>query len=112
MNHKHSVVHETLKAEMLTGKYDFALPSEGVLVRRFGVSRPTIQRALRDFEREGMIVKIRRKGSFVVPKENRVSTILVKFPDVAGEDDVKRIMKSFSIVAKKFGYVVKKGEWQ
>ncbi len=60
---KHLQVFEALKQEILSGKYDARrrLPSEAQLVRRFGISRPTVSRALRDLKAAGFLD--RRPGS-------------------------------------------------
>jgi len=60
---KHQKVFDALKEEILAGKYDAhkKLPSEAQLVRRFGISRPTISRALRDLKDAGFLD--RRPGS-------------------------------------------------
>jgi DNA-binding GntR family transcriptional regulator len=60
---KHRDISRQLLAEIATGKHDPAgrLPSEAQLVKRFGVSRPTVARALRDLQSEGLIE--RRAGS-------------------------------------------------
>ncbi|MDB6068594.1 MAG: araR [Pedosphaera sp.] len=49
------------------GKYaaDSRLPSEAQLVKRFGVSRPTIGRALRDLQAEGLIERRAGSGTYV-----------------------------------------------
>ena len=59
----HKEVFETLRREILAGKYDAdrKLPSEMILSRRFGVSRPTISRVTLDLKREGFIHT--RKGA-------------------------------------------------
>lgn len=59
----HKEVFEALRREILAGKYDAdrKLPSEVMLSRRFGVSRPTISRVTLDLKREGLIVT--RKGA-------------------------------------------------
>lgn len=46
---------------------DQALPSEAELIDRFGVSRTVVRDALGELVREGLIYKIRAKGSFVSP---------------------------------------------
>ena len=76
---KHSGLFEILKREIVEGKYDATgmLPSEAALARRFGLSRPTVQRTLRDFEREGLIVKRKGCGSFVVPPSRRGRTVVL-----------------------------------
>jgi len=60
---KHQQVFEVLKQEILSGKYDARrrLPSEAQLVQRFGISRPTVSRALRDLKAAGFLD--RRPGS-------------------------------------------------
>jgi DNA-binding LacI/PurR family transcriptional regulator len=60
---KHQQVFEALKQEILSGKYDARrrLPSEAQLVQRFGISRPTVSRALRDLKAAGFLD--RRPGS-------------------------------------------------
>ena len=47
---KRDAISQSLRAEIASGTYDASgkLPSEAQLVDRFGVSRPTIARALRD----------------------------------------------------------------
>jgi LacI family transcriptional regulator len=60
---KHRQVFEAIKEEILAGRYDARrrLPSEAQLVRRFGISRPTVSRALRDLKTAGFLD--RRPGS-------------------------------------------------
>jgi DNA-binding GntR family transcriptional regulator len=54
---KHRDISRQLIAEIAEGKYAESkrLPSEAQLVKRFGVSRPTVGRALRDLQTEGLI---------------------------------------------------------
>lgn len=60
---KHRQIFETLRHEIMQGRYmsNQRLPSEAQLVRRFGVSRPTASRALRDLQSAGFLE--RRPGS-------------------------------------------------
>ncbi len=64
---KHRAISRELRAEIAAGKYAPAsrLPSEPQLVRRFGVSRPTIARALSDLQREGLIERRAGSGTYV-----------------------------------------------
>ena len=59
----HKEVFDTLRREILAGKYDAdkRLPSEMTLARRFGVSRPTVSRVTLDLKREGLVAT--RKGA-------------------------------------------------
>jgi len=67
---KHEHISRELRAEIAAGKYGSSgqLPSEAQLVARFGVSRPTVARALRDLQDEGMIHRQAGSGTFVQPR--------------------------------------------
>jgi len=64
---KHREVSRQLLAEIAVGKYGpkGRLPSEAQLVKRFQVSRPTIGRALRDLQAEGLIERRAGSGTYV-----------------------------------------------
>src|SRR6266576_8210 len=64
---KHREISRQLLAEIAVGKYGPAgrLPSETQLVKRFGVSRPTVARALRDLQTEGLIERRAGSGTYV-----------------------------------------------
>lgn len=64
---KHSRISQDLLAEIASGKYlpSGRLPSEAQLVERFGVSRPTVARALRDLQDRGLVERRVGSGSFV-----------------------------------------------
>src|SRR5246127_2708190 len=65
--YKHREIYRTLLREILDGQYATVqrLPSEAQLVHRFGVSRPTAARALRDLQSEGVIERRAGAGSFL-----------------------------------------------
>ncbi len=60
-------IARSLREEVLAGRFgtDGRMPSEAQLVKRFGVSRPTIARALRSLSTEGLIERRAGSGSFV-----------------------------------------------
>ena len=64
---KHRDVSQQLLAEIAKGKYAQTgrLPTEMQLVKRFQVSRPTIARALRDLQAEGLIERRAGSGTFL-----------------------------------------------
>jgi DNA-binding LacI/PurR family transcriptional regulator/DNA-binding transcriptional regulator YhcF (GntR family) len=64
---KHRLAFETLREEILRGQHTngHKLPSESQLVRRFAASRPTVAKALRDLQHEGLITRRAGSGSFV-----------------------------------------------
>ena len=64
---KHQHISQELRTEIASGKFapTGKLPSESQLVERFRVSRPTVARALRDLQSEGLIERKAGSGSFV-----------------------------------------------
>ena len=71
----HENISQELRAEIATGKYggEGQLPSEAQLVQRYSVSRPTVARALRDLQAEGLIVRRAGSGTFVSPRSDETS---------------------------------------
>src|SRR6266542_2122654 len=66
---KHREISRELLADIAGGKYGPAgrLPSEAQLVKKFGVSRPTVARALLDLQSEGLIERRAGSGTYVRP---------------------------------------------
>lgn len=64
---KHLHVFTTIRREIESGRYKVGdrLPSEAELVQRFGHSRITVGRALRDLQAEGLIERRAGSGTFV-----------------------------------------------
>jgi LacI family transcriptional regulator len=64
---KHRQISRQILAEIAAGKYvpSGRLPSEAQLVERFGVSRPTVARALRDLQEQGLVERRVGSGSYV-----------------------------------------------
>jgi LacI family transcriptional regulator len=64
---KHQKVSRQLRHDIAAGRYagGARLPSEPQLVKQFGVSRPTVGRALRDLENEGLIERRAGSGTYV-----------------------------------------------
>lgn len=73
---KHREISRQLLSEIASGKYGGAgrLPSEAQLVKRFGVSRPTVGRALRDLQTEGLIERRTGSGSYVRRQSSAASS--------------------------------------
>lgn len=65
MNRKFMSIKHCLLKKISKMSPNDKLPSERDLIEEFGVSRPTIQKALSDLEIEGIIYRIPRQGSFV-----------------------------------------------
>jgi DNA-binding LacI/PurR family transcriptional regulator len=87
---KHREVFAALRREIQTGRWKRGdrLPSEADLVRRFGVSRITITRAVRDLQQAGWVDRRAGAGTFV--KGSGLSagqTFGLLIPDL-GETDI------------------------
>ncbi|HVZ20374.1 MAG TPA: GntR family transcriptional regulator [Vicinamibacterales bacterium] len=64
---KHERIRQSLTQDIATGRYapGQRLPSESALVKAFGASRPTVNRALRDLQLSGVIERRAGSGSYV-----------------------------------------------
>jgi DNA-binding LacI/PurR family transcriptional regulator len=72
---KYRMIYEVVRKEIASGRYGDGqrLPNEVELVKRFRVSRPTVARALRELQAEGVIE--RRAGSGTIVRDSgRVRT--------------------------------------
>ena len=67
---KYKVLVETLKNQILGGKYDVAkpFPSVRALIQRFGMSKTTVQRALDELFHLGLISREQGRGTFVTAR--------------------------------------------
>ena len=62
----HEQAAEYIRARILSGEYAVGsqIPTENELCALLGVSRPTLRQALDTLTREGLIVRIKGKGTF------------------------------------------------
>jgi GntR family transcriptional regulator of arabinose operon len=67
---KHSQIYAQLRQSLIGQQYSSGdkLPSDNELVEQYGVSRPTIARALSQLEREGLVERRAGSGTFVSPQ--------------------------------------------
>jgi DNA-binding LacI/PurR family transcriptional regulator len=70
---KHRTISRQLATEIIAGKYGKTgrVPSEAQLVKRFGVSRPTIGRAMRELREQGLIDRRAGSGTYVRAETDR-----------------------------------------
>jgi GntR family histidine utilization transcriptional repressor len=54
------------------------MPSEAALVERFGVSRMTVNRALRELQAEGLVTRSQGRGTFAAPLDRVASTLTIR----------------------------------
>ena len=82
---KYKTITIALKEAMFAGRYDAAhpLPSETALMRRFGASRHTVQRAIRELQAQGLVVRRQGTGTFLTRKarETRRLALIVHGSD-------------------------------
>ncbi len=93
---KHSEVFETLLREIQGGRWREGdrLPSESQLVQRFGHSRITVGRALRDLQAAGVISRRAGSGSFVTrARAGAARTFGVLIADIAEADIYESICR-------------------
>lgn len=78
MTAKYQSIFETLKEQIAAGKYADGrrLPSEIELATRYGVSRPTAARALRELQNLGIISRRAGSGSYLNESSNWTTTRL------------------------------------
>jgi DNA-binding transcriptional MocR family regulator len=69
---KHREIRDTLLGRIVSGAWPpgAAIPHEAALAAEFGVTRPTISRALRDLVDGGLVERRRRAGSRVAPRQS------------------------------------------
>ena len=81
---KHRAISSQLASEIIAGKHRRTgrLPSEAQLVKRFGVSRPTIGRAMRDLQAQGLIERRAGSGTFLRAEGGRAQTALAGVPQL------------------------------
>lgn len=109
---KYRSICETLRAEIVGGKYGRKkpFPSEVSLMRRFGVARHTILRAIWELRAEGLVVRRQGKGTFVSRQPGRTGRIALV---VHGSDYCEifaPIMREISHICHENGYSLLLGD--
>ena len=77
-NLKYLTIYQELQKKIREGEYGPGdkLPTETTLANQFGVSRPTVTRALNALKEEGLIYRITGSGSFVSSREDSLGVAL------------------------------------
>lgn len=109
-------LEKIIRGEVSSGKIKpgAPLPREEELCRAYKVSSITVKRALRDLTREGLLIRIQSKGTFVrpefvpklpAPKQTLRKVMALVVPDI--EDAfIREIYKGVEAVASQHGYLV------
>ena len=76
----YTVVMQFLKDGLTAGQWptDALMPSEATLVAQFGVSRMTVNRALRELQSEGLLKRVQGLGTFAAPLHPVSSTLRIR----------------------------------
>ena len=106
--HKRSLIAETLRHEIMLGKYAVhaKFPSEQMLARRFGVARPTVSAALAELKRAGLIRVKFGSGAFVTPKAKGNGAIGLIVPGRGRGEIFEPICRTIEREVDKIGYTV------
>ena len=75
-------VKRRLRTQLAQGRWPAGarMPSEAELVTRFGVSRMTITRALRELQAEGLIERVQGSGTFAAQCGRVSATLMIRDP--------------------------------
>lgn len=73
-------VKQHLKGRLAAGEWapGVLMPSEAELVAQFGVSRMTVNRALRELQAEGLVDRVQGVGTFAAPLHKVSSTLTLR----------------------------------
>lgn len=73
-------VKSFIKAHISSGQWKpgAPVPSEATLMQRFGVSRMTVNRALRELTAEGMVTRVQGSGTFVAELHRIASNLTIR----------------------------------
>ena len=107
MEIKYRKVLETLKDEILRGKYSSgsAFPSKAMLIRRFGISNLTAVKAVSKLKDEGLVCSSQGRGTFVtrIGASRKLGLIV---PGVACTDFFQPFVSEINRLARKNDYTL------
>jgi DNA-binding LacI/PurR family transcriptional regulator len=101
---KYQQILDDLKESIGSGKYEVGqrLPSENELVKKFGTSRVTVNRALRELQITGLIERRAGSGSFVSPNSSKNYTFGLLIPELGRTEIFEPICRGM-VEAKETG---------
>ena len=110
---KWDVLRRHIRQQVLSGEFmpGDILPSEMVLCKQFGMARITVRHALDELEREGIIERIKGKGTFVSharlsePPLRTTNVFCLVMPETR-RDVYPQLISGFSEGASKINYQV------
>ena len=106
---KYLEIAEELRQEILSGKFESAarFPSGEALSRRFGASRPTVERAVRELKRSGLLQARAGSGVYLTPLARQATGVLgVIAPDYRRIDFFTDLCNGIIAAGQNAGYRV------
>ena len=106
---KYLEIEESLRQEILAGKFESAerFPSGEALARRFGASRPTVERAIRELKRAGLLKARAGSGVYLTELARKSSGLLgIIAPDYRRIDFFTDLCDGIVSAGEKAGYKV------
>ena len=110
---KHRRVYVALRHDILIGKYDASekFPSEGMLMRRFDVSRITVRQAMADLKREGFLEARSGSGTYLSALARHAAGMIgLVIPDYSSSVFFKQLGDELVRAGKRAGYTMLLGE--
>lgn len=103
---KHRQVFEIMRSRIESGEYQPGdrIPAEVLLIREFGVSRPTVARALQDLERRGLVKRRRGAGTYVSQQNGSGKLFGLLIPGLGDTEVFEPICGEMARVAQQEGH--------
>ena len=107
MESKYAKVYETLKHDILSGKYSSRtpFPSVAMIIRRFGISNLTAVKVLDKLKNDGLVRSYQGRGTFVTATATSRKIGLI-VPGVACTDFFQPIVSEINQLARKEDYTL------
>ena len=110
---KYRRVYAALRHDILIGKYESEakFPSEGMLMRRFGVSRITVRQAMADLKKDGFLEARSGSGTYLSALARHATGMIgLVIPDYSSSPFFKRLGDELVRAGKASGYTMLLGE--
>lgn len=110
---KYRRVYAALRHDILIGKYDAneKFPSEGMLMRRFGVSRITVRQAMTDLKKDGFLEARSGSGTYLSALARHATGMIgLVIPDYSSSMFFKQLGDELVRAGKASGYTMLLGE--
>jgi DNA-binding GntR family transcriptional regulator len=97
MGNKSQMIADILWQKISSGECSGRLPAEQELARQFAVSPVTASKALNILRDKGIVTRMARQGTFVIPREKR--HLKIRFPEVTFERaQVKHVNSTGAVI--------------